>query len=77
MSADTRLRNLVIDQLGVEDDEITNDASFTDDLGADELDVVELIMMVEVEFNLEIDDDIADTLDTFGKLLTYIEETAK
>lgn len=77
MSVDSRLRELVIDQLGVDGEEITNDASFTEDLGADSLDCVELVMGVEEEFKIEIDDEVAEDLDTYGKLLAHIEGKVK
>tara|TARA_B100000700_G_C14928600_1_gene800746 strand:+ start:689 stop:925 length:237 start_codon:yes stop_codon:yes gene_type:complete len=74
MSDDTKIKinEIIIDKLGVEESAITNDAKFIDDLGADSLDTVELIMQFEEEFNLEIPDEDAETITTVGKALDYI-----
>ena len=63
----TKINEIIIDKLGVEESAISNDAKFIDDLGADSLDTVELIMQFEEEFNLEIPDEDAETITTVGK----------
>ncbi len=68
---------IIIDKLGVEESEVTEKASFTNDLGADSLDTVELIMEFEKEFNLSIPDDQAENIATVGDAITYLEENAK
>lgn len=65
---------IIIDKLGVEASEVTNEASFTNDLGADSLDTVELIMEFEKEFNIAIPDDQAEKIGTVGDAVKYIEE---
>lgn len=71
-----RLKQLILDQLEVEPDEITLDARFIDDLGADSLDIVELIMSLEEEFDLEIPDEHAERIATVGDAVAYIKEYA-
>ena len=66
-----------MDKLGVEEAEITDEASFTNDLGADSLDTVELIMEFEKEFNIAIPDDQAEKINTVGDAIMYIQEHAK
>ncbi|MBT3173702.1 MAG: acyl carrier protein [Lentimicrobiaceae bacterium] len=66
--------SIIVDKLGVEESEVTNEASFTNDLGADSLDTVELIMEFEKEFNLSIPDEEAEKIETVGNAVTYIEE---
>ena len=75
MSEDTKIKihEIIIDKLGVNESAITNDAKFIDDLGADSLDTVELIMQFEEEFNLEIPDEDAETITTVGKAIDYIK----
>ncbi|MAJ51607.1 MAG: acyl carrier protein [Flammeovirgaceae bacterium] len=68
---------IIIDKLGVEEPEITAEASFTNDLGADSLDTVELIMEFEKEFNISIPDDQAENIGTVGQAITYLEENVK
>ena len=68
-----KITEIIIDKLGVEQSKITEDAKFIDDLGADSLDTVELIMQFEEEFNIEIPDEDAETITTVGKAVTYIE----
>ncbi|MAQ43028.1 MAG: acyl carrier protein [Candidatus Marinimicrobia bacterium] len=68
----TRVKEIIIDKLGVEESKITNDARFIEDLGADSLDTVELIMQFEEEFDIEISDDEAEGLTTIGKSVDYI-----
>lgn len=67
-----RAKQIVIEQLGVEDSEIKESAHIQEDLGADSLDVVELIMAIEEEFEVEIPDEDAETLTTFGALTEYV-----
>ena len=67
-----KIKEIVIDKLGVEEVKVTVDAKFIDDLGADSLDTVELIMQFEEEFGIEIPDDAAETIQTFGDAVTHI-----
>ena len=69
----SKVINIIVDKLGVEESEVTNEASFTNDLGADSLDTVELIMEFEKEFNLSIPDEEAEKIETVGDAITYIE----
>jgi acyl carrier protein len=69
-----KIVSIIVDKLGVEPAEVTNEASFTNDLGADSLDTVELIMEFEKEFNLAIPDDQAEKIATVGDAIKYIEE---
>ncbi|MBU1370388.1 MAG: acyl carrier protein [Bacteroidetes bacterium] len=69
-----KIVSIIVDKLGVEPAEVTNEASFTNDLGADSLDTVELIMEFEKEFNLAIPDDQAEKIGTVGDAVKYIEE---
>jgi len=73
----TRVKEIIVDKLGVDESEVTLEASFTNDLGADSLDTVELIMEFEKEFNIGIPDDQAETIGTVGDAIKYIEENAK
>ncbi|HCI16192.1 MAG: acyl carrier protein [Candidatus Marinimicrobia bacterium] len=73
MSTIDKVKEVVIDKLGVEEDKIVADASFIDDLGADSLDTVELIMQLEEEFGIEIPDEDAETITTVQKAVDYIE----
>jgi acyl carrier protein len=73
----TRVKEIIVDKLGVDESEVTPEASFTNDLGADSLDTVELIMEFEKEFNIRIPDDQAETIGTVGDAIKYIEENAK
>ncbi len=68
-----RVKRIVIDRLGVDEAEVTLEASFKDDLGADSLDVVELVMELEDEFDMEISDDDAEKIATVGDAVNYIE----
>lgn len=67
-----RVKKIVIEQLGVKDDEVTNSASFVNDLGADSLDTVELVMALEEEFECEIPDDKAEKITTVQEAIDYI-----
>ena len=73
----SRVKAIIVDKLGVDENEVTTEASFTNDLGADSLDTVELIMEFEKEFNIGIPDDQAETIATVGEATKYIEENAK
>jgi len=72
-----RVRSVIADKLSVEVSEVTDDASFTNDLGADSLDTVELIMEFEKEFGLTIPDDQAEKISTVGDAIAYIENLGK
>ncbi|MCF8430037.1 MAG: acyl carrier protein [Bacteroidia bacterium] len=72
-----KVKTIIMDKLGVEEAEITDEASFTNDLGADSLDTVELIMEFEKEFNIAIPDDQAEKIGTVGQAVTYIEANVK
>ncbi len=68
-----RVKAIIVDKLSVEETEVTNEASFTNDLGADSLDTVELIMEFEKEFGISIPDDQAEKIQTVGDAISYIE----
>ena len=68
-----RVKELVVEQLGVDAEEVTEEASFVDDLGADSLDIVELVMAFEEEFDLEIPDEDAEKIQTVGNAIEYIK----
>ena len=74
MALEDRVRDLIVDQLGVSPDEVTREASFIDDLGADSLDTVELIMAFEEEFGIEIPDEDAEKMSTVGEAIEYLEK---
>lgn len=69
-----RVKKIVVEQLGVSEDQVSADASFVDDLGADSLDTVELVMALEEEFDTEIPDEEAEKITTVRQAVTYIEE---
>ena len=71
-----RVKKLVAEHLAVEADKVTENANFTDDLGADSLDTVELVMAFEEEFNVEIPDDAAETIVTVGDAIRFLEKSA-
>ncbi len=71
-----RVKKIVVEHLGVDADKVTEDASFIDDLGADSLDNVEMVMAFEEEFGIEIPDDAAETIQTVGDAIKYIEKNA-
>jgi acyl carrier protein len=73
----SRVKSIIVDKLGVDESEVAGEASFTNDLGADSLDTVELIMEFEKEFNIAIPDDQAENIGTVGDAVKYIEENAK
>ena len=68
-----RVRKIVVEQLGIKEEELSNDASFVDDLGADSLDTVELVMALEEEFETEIPDEKAEEITTIQEAIDYIE----
>lgn len=72
-----KITAIIVDKLGVEESEVSPEASFTNDLGADSLDTVELIMEFEKEFNISIPDDQAENIATVGHAITYLEENVK
>jgi acyl carrier protein len=72
-----RVKKIVIEQLGVKEDEVTNNASFVDDLGADSLDTVELVMALEEEFETEIPDEDAEKITTVQQAIDYINAHQK
>lgn len=72
-----KVKEIIVDKLGVDESEVTLEASFTNDLGADSLDTVELIMEFEKEFNMGIPDDQAENISTVGEAVNYIVENAK
>ena len=74
MSVEERVKKIVVEQLGVEEGQVTKEASFVDDLGADSLDTVELVMALEEEFKLEIPDEDAEKISTVGQAIEYIEK---
>jgi len=69
-----RVKAIIVNKLGVDESEVNSEASFTNDLGADSLDTVELIMEFEKEFNIAIPDDQAEKIGTVGEAIKYIEE---
>ncbi len=72
-----KVKAIIVDKLGVDESEVTPEASFTNDLGADSLDTVELIMEFEKEFNMAIPDDQAEKIATVGEAIAYIENLVK
>jgi len=73
----SKVKDIVVEQLGVDEEEVTEQASFVDDLGADSLDIVELVMALEEEFDLEIPDEDAEKIVTVGDAVNYIKENAQ
>jgi acyl carrier protein len=76
MSVADKVKDIIIEQLSVEADQVTNEASFTDDLGADSLDIVELVMAFEEEFDIEIPDEDAEKIGRVNEAVSYIESQA-
>ncbi len=74
MAAEEKVKSIIAEQLGVKPEEVTPTASFIDDLGADSLDTVELVMALEEEFGIEIPDEDAEKMSTVGDAVKYIEE---
>jgi acyl carrier protein len=73
MALDERVAEIIVEQLGVSRDEVVAEASFIDDLGADSLDIVELVMAMEEEFNVEIPDEDAEKIQTIGAAIAYLK----
>jgi len=76
MSVNERVKNIVAEQLGIGVDEVSNEASFIDDLGADSLDTVELVMALEEEFDVEISDEQAENISTVQSAIDYINNSS-
>ena len=72
-----KVKQIIVEQLGVDESQVDNKASFVDDLGADSLDIVELIMELEEEFDIQIPDDQAEKIKTVGEAIDYIERESK
>ena len=77
MAVQEKITEIIVEQLGVKPEEVNPEASFVDDLGADSLDTVELVMALEEEFGIEIPDEDAEKIQTVGDAIKYIEEKAK
>lgn len=75
-SIEDRVKKIVIEQLGVKEDEVKNSASFVDDLGADSLDTVELVMALEEEFDIEIKDEEAEKITTIQEAIDFVKKRA-
>lgn len=73
MSVEEKVKNIIVEQLGVDTESVTPEASFIDDLGADSLDIVELVMTMEEEFDLEIPDEDAEKIKTVNDVVNYIK----
>ena len=74
MDLEQRISEIIVDQLGVSRDDIQSESSFTDDLGADSLDLVEMVMAMEEEFGVEIPEEDSEKLQTFGDVVAYLKE---
>jgi len=74
MDLEAKVKEIIIDKLGVDESQITPEASFTNDLGADSLDIVELVMGFETEFNISIPDEDAEKITTVGEAINYLKE---
>ncbi|MCH8040321.1 MAG: acyl carrier protein [Nitrospinae bacterium] len=74
MAVEDRVKKIIVEQLGVEEDEVVPEASFVQDLGADSLDTVELVMALEEEFDIEIPDDEAEKMQKVSQAIDYIKE---
>ena len=72
---DQRVKEIIVEQLGVKADQVTPEAKFIEDLGADSLDTVELVMALEEEFGIEVPDEQAEKLQTVGDVIKYVEES--
>ena len=77
MAVQEKISEIIVEQLGVKPEEVIPEASFVDDLGADSLDTVELVMALEEEFGIEIPDEDAEKIQTVGDAIKYIEEKSK
>ena len=76
-TTEARVKEIIVEELGVEADKVTSNASFVDDLGADSLDTVELVMAFEEEFGIDIPDEDAEQMRTVGDAISYIEENVE
>lgn len=76
-SVEDRVKKIVVEQLGVKEEEVSNDSSFVDDLGADSLDTVELVMALEEEFEIEIPDEDAEKITNIQQAIDYIDSNSK
>ena len=74
MALDQKVKEIIVEQLGVDENEVTEDAHFIEDLGADSLDTVELVMAFEEEFSIEIPDEDAEKITTVGTAINYLKE---
>jgi acyl carrier protein len=77
MNIEERVKNIIVEQLNVDAESVTADASFVEDLGADSLDIVELVMTMEEEFDLEIPDEDAEKIKSVGDVISYVQTRAK
>lgn len=77
MNIEEKVKNIIVEQLNVDAESVTPDASFVEDLGADSLDIVELVMTMEEEFDLEIPDEDAEKIKSVGDVITYVQTKAK
>ena len=77
MALNPKIKDIIVEQLGVDPEKVKTEASFIDDLGADSLDIVELVMAMEEEFDLEIPDEDAEKLRTVGDVASYLEKKGK
>jgi acyl carrier protein len=77
MAIEEKVKQIIVDQLGVNAEEVTDEASFIDDLGADSLDTVELVMALEEEFDIEIPDEDAEKITKVGEAIEYIKKHSK
>jgi len=77
MAVDSRIRSIISEQLGIGEDEITPDSSFMEDLGADSLDIVEVIMAIEEEFGMEVPDATAEEMETVKSLIDFVEKNVQ
>jgi acyl carrier protein len=76
-SIEARVKDIIVDQLGVNADQVTTEAKFVEDLGADSLDTVELVMAFEEEFGIDVPDEEAEKLQSVGDVVRYVEENAE
>ena len=77
MAVADKVKSIIVEQLGVDEEEVTPDASFVDDLGADSLDTVELVMELEEEFDINIPDDVAEKIQTVGQAVDHISKAVE